>query len=270
MDMRRNRYHHLGWLHGIELYDAAFSNQVFARHAHEGFAVGAIVEGAGGYHCRGERMVLPAGSLSLMNPEEAHTDHAAASRVRYHMLYVSEAAVRTILDLPALRGFEEVTPVDRDLVVSRALTRLSDCLSRTGSPDERLAAEEATHEVLTVAFERHGRATLRRARREPAAIHSALEVIAERVAEGAEVSLADLAMHVDLNPSYLVRSMVRATGLTPHELVLRHRVNCAREMLLMGVPAAEAAVVAGFCDQSHKIRHVRRQLGVTPGAIVRH
>ncbi|MBL3562721.1 AraC family ligand binding domain-containing protein, partial [Rhodovulum sulfidophilum] len=60
--MQRNRYHHISWLGGIELFEAAFSTQTFPRHAHEGFAIGAISEGAGGYLCRGENMVLPAGS----------------------------------------------------------------------------------------------------------------------------------------------------------------------------------------------------------------
>jgi len=52
--------------------------------------------------------------------------------------------------------------------------------------------------------------------------------------------------------------------------VLRHRVDRAKDMLLNGVPASEAAVASGFCDQSHMIRHLRRSFGVTPGAIIRH
>nr|WP_310206490.1 helix-turn-helix domain-containing protein [Paenarthrobacter nitroguajacolicus] len=40
----------------------------------------------------------------------------------------------------------------------------------------------------------------------------------------------------------------------------------ARRLLLDGRPAAEAAVEAGFHDQSHLTRHFRRVLGTTPGA----
>ncbi|WP_425645316.1 AraC family ligand binding domain-containing protein [Agrobacterium leguminum] len=43
--MQRNRYHHISRDHGVELFEAAFSTQTFARHAHEGFAIGAIAEG---------------------------------------------------------------------------------------------------------------------------------------------------------------------------------------------------------------------------------
>ncbi|ARC90704.1 AraC family transcriptional regulator [Rhodovulum sp. MB263] len=268
--MQRNRYHHLSWLGGIELFEAAFSTQTFSRHAHEGFAIGAISEGAGGYLCRGENMVLPAGSLSLMNPEEAHTGHAAVGLVRYNMLYAPEAAVRSVLGLRSLRGFAEIAPRDRDFALTRALARLAQGLNDAPAADSRLATEEAVHEVLAQAFAHYGRAELRRPGREPAAIRAMLDRIEAAVAAGDDLGLSDLARAVGLNPSYLIRSTRRATGLTPHGHVLRIRVDHARRLLLDGVSAAEAAAGAGFCDQAHLIRQFRRHYGVTPGALIRH
>lgn len=268
--MQRNRYHHLGWFHGIELFEAAFSTQTFARHAHAGFAIGAIAEGAGGYLCRGESMVLPAGSLSLMNPEEAHTGHAAAGRVRYNMLYASEAAVRSVLGLRDLHGFAEIAPQDRGLALTQALARLALCLNGGQATDQKLEAEEAVHAVLAQSFAHYGRAELRRPGREPAAIRILLDRIEAGVAAGEDLSLSELAAAVGLNPSYLIRSTARATGLTPHGHVLRARVDHARRHLLDGATAAEAAFAAGFCDQPHLIRQFRRHYGVTPGALIRH
>ncbi|WP_186398013.1 AraC family transcriptional regulator [Stappia sp. P2PMeth1] len=268
--MQANRYHHLAWHHGIELFEAAFSTQTFSRHAHEGFAIGAIAEGAGGYVCRGESMVLPAGTLSLMNPEEPHTGHAAAECVRYTMLYVSETAVREVLGLRVLRGFTAIAPRDRQLELTQALGALAARLNGGPMPDRRLAVEEAVHEVLARAFTHYGGAELRAAGREPAAVRRLRERIAFGVEVGESLSLADLAAEMSLSPSYLVRSVARATGLTPHAHVLRQRVDLARRLLLDGVAAAEAAVAAGFCDQGHMIRQFRRHYGVTPGALLRH
>ncbi|TCT31716.1 AraC family transcriptional regulator [Martelella mediterranea] len=268
--MQRNRYHHLEWLYGIDFFEAAFSTQTFSRHAHEGFAIGAIAEGAGGYLCRGESMVLPAGSLSLMNPEEAHTGHAAAERVRYNMLYASEAAVRAVLGVRTLRGFAEIAPRDRDYKLSQALVRLAECLNSAQMADHRLAVEEAVHAVLATAFALYGRAVLRQPGNEPAAIRTMLGFIEDGLVAGEALSLTDMAAAVGLNPSYLIRSTVRATGLTPRGHVLRARLNHARRLLLDGAPAAEAAIAAGFYDQAHLIRHFRRHYGVTPGALIRH
>lgn len=268
--MPRNRYHHLGWHHGLELFEAAFSTQTFTRHAHEGFAIGAIAEGAGGYICRGESMILPRGSLSLMNPEEPHTGHAAAGRVRYNMLYASEQAVREILGLRDLRGFATIAPQDKGLRLTRALAILAERLNSPQSPGWRLGVEEAAHRVLAQAFAHYGGATLRQPGSEPAAIRYLRERLAASVAEGSAPSLTELAAEVGLNPSYLIRSTSRATGLTPHGHLLRARVDHARRQLLNGMTAAEAALAAGFCDQSHLIRQFRRHYGVTPGALVRH
>lgn len=268
--MQHNRYHHLGWHHGIELFEAAFSTQTFGRHAHEGFAIGAIAEGAGGYVCRGESMVLPAGSLSLMNPEEPHTGHAVAGRVRYNMLYATEAAVRRLLGLRHLSGFPAVAPQDRGLRLTQALAALAHRLGDRAAADRRVAVEEAVHDVLVQAFTHYGRAGLRAAGREPAAVRLIRARIAAGVEAGEALSLAALAAEAGLNVSYLIRSVKRATGLTPHAHIVQARVDYARRMLLDGVPAAEAAVSAGFCDQAHLIRQFRRHYGVTPGALIRY
>ena len=268
--MRANRYHHLGWHHGIELFEAAFTSQTFALHAHAGFAIGAIAEGAGGYVCRGESMILPAGTLSLMNPEEPHTGHAAAGRVRYNMLYASEDAVHEILGLSQLRGFAEIAPRDRAQVLTQALGALAARLNAAKGPDWRLAAEEAIHQVLACAFSLHGRAELRPAGRETAAIRRLRERIAAGVEAGESLTLQELSAEAGLAPSYLVRSVAKVTGMTPHAHVLQRRVDFARQLLLDGMRAAEAAVAAGFCDQGHMIRQFRRHYGVTPGALIRH
>ncbi|TYC61872.1 AraC family transcriptional regulator [Rhodobacterales bacterium] len=268
--MRENRYHHLSEHHGVELFEASFSRQTFGRHAHEGFAIGAIAEGVGGYICRGESMVLPKGSLSLMNPEEAHTGHAAAGHVRYNMLYASEAAVRSILDIRKLRGFSTIAPRDKELQLTRALSRLAGCLNTAELTDGNIAIGEALHDVLTKAFAHYGRAELRPAGREPAAVVRLREIIEARIEDNEKLTLDEIAGLIGLSVSYLIRSVRRATGLTPHGLIMQARVAQARRALLAGAPAADAALSAGFCDQAHLIRHFRRHYGVTPGALLRH
>ncbi len=268
--MDSNRYHHLSWLHGIELFEAALSTQTFARHAHEGFAIGAIAEGVGGYFCRGERMVLPAGSLSLMNPEEAHTGYADTSWLRYNMLYVSEVAVCDILGVRSLRGFSTVVPQDRDFALSKALVILAARLNSERSPDWHLGVEEAVHDVLSNSFCRYGRTELRPAGREHKAITGLREQIGAGVETGADLSLSQLADAAQLNRSYLIRTTRLATGMTPHGLVLRARVEKAHQLLLQNTSAASAALAAGFCDQAHMIRQYRRHFGVTPSAVIQH
>ena len=268
--MQHNRYHHLGWHHGIEVFEASFSTQTFGRHSHEGFAIGAIAEGAGGYDCRGESVVLPAGSLSLLNPDEAHTGRAVADRVRYNMVYATEEAVRASLGLRNLTGFRDVAPRDRDLKVARSLQLLADRLNAARGPDWQLAVEEAMHDVLARTFACYAGAPLRRPGREPGMVCALRERIEAGVTAGERLNLEDLARETGFTPSYLIRSFARATGMTPHGYVVQRRIRLARNLMLDNVPAAEAALAAGFCDQAHMIRQFRRHYGVSPGVLIRH
>ena len=52
----------------------------------------------------------------------------------------------------------------------------------------------------------------------------------------------------------------------PVQVPGRLRVQAARRLIVAGVPLAEAALTAGFTDQSHMNRVFLRHTGATPGA----
>src|SRR5512147_2082534 len=82
-------------LEGVELLRAHYVTQTFARHAHEGFAVGVIESGALGFFYRGENVVAPAGAINLAIPDEPHTGHAALETGwTYRMFYLDAAMLR--------------------------------------------------------------------------------------------------------------------------------------------------------------------------------
>ncbi len=57
----------------------------------------------------------------------------------------------------------------------------------------------------------------------------------------------------------------REVGVPPHRYLCQVRIRRAQALLSQGVRPAEAALEAGFFDQSHLYRHFKRQVGVTPG-----
>lgn len=81
--------------------------------------------------------------------------------------------------------------------------------------------------------------------------------------------LDDLAAVAGLSVCRFVTVFRRQVGLTPHRFVCRQRVRYARALLADGVPAAQAALEAGFFDQSHLSRHFKSVYGVTPGRYLR-
>jgi AraC family transcriptional regulator len=84
----------------------------------------------------------------------------------------------------------------------------------------------------------------------------------------ADLSLAELAEAVHLSPFHFAKLFKATTGLSPHQYVLRRRVESARELLTTtALPVAEVAARVGFSDQSHLSRHTKRLLGTTPRAL---
>lgn len=80
-----------------------------------------------------------------------------------------------------------------------------------------------------------------------------------------DLALKDIARAANISPYHFSRLFKESTGLSPHQYVIRERVQRARELLTgTDLPLHEVAEVAGFADQSHMGRHLKRLLGVSP------
>ncbi|MGP0174115.1 helix-turn-helix domain-containing protein [Pseudomonas sp. NCHU5208] len=258
--MDANRLLAKPWLPGVELFHADFSGQPFGRHSHDAFAIGAIVQGVGGYQCRGQRHALPAGTLSLMNPEEPHTGHAESPRLVYRMLYVEESRLPALLGRKRLPGgFDCLNPAD-DGAIAAALARLAGEFERS----DALVLESELLAVLELVFVRHG--GLRAARpaaRDGGVTAQVRDYLEAHYAEA--VSLEQLAALVQRHPRHLIEAFRQAYGVPPHTYLLQRRVREAKRLLLDDQAPLAVALGLGFYDQAHFSGTFKRFTGVTPG-----
>lgn len=77
--------------------------------------------------------------------------------------------------------------------------------------------------------------------------------------------LSELAALSGLSRFQTVRQFARLTGLTPHAYVIQRRLDAARRLIRNGSQLADAAIEAGFSDQSHMHRIFVARHGFTPG-----
>jgi AraC-like DNA-binding protein len=81
------------------------------------------------------------------------------------------------------------------------------------------------------------------------------------------VSLKDVARECRLSVSHFSRAFRRSMGVAPHNWLLMHRVEVAKEKLRYSrLSLSEVALACGFADQSHLTRVFTRIAGVSPGA----
>jgi AraC family transcriptional regulator len=76
-----------------------------------------------------------------------------------------------------------------------------------------------------------------------------------------------MAAEVHVSPLYLARAFKTAVGQSPHQYVLRRRLERAKELLRnTDRPIVDVALSAGFSSQSHLSNWFLRDVGVSPAA----
>jgi AraC family transcriptional regulator len=84
------------------------------------------------------------------------------------------------------------------------------------------------------------------------------------------IPIGRLSAESGLSVSHFVRQFRLSTGISPHQFVLRRRVERARRMLVeTDEPIAQIALACGFSHQEHLTNIFKRQVGVTPAGFRR-
>ncbi len=151
------------------------------------------------------------------------------------------------------------------LIFQIALALKADLESRR--PGGRLYAEALTNALavhLLRNYSSHNHRSVRcRGGLSPAQLQPVIDYIHDHLDR--ELSLEELAALAQLSPYHFCRSFKQSTGFTPHQYVIRQRVERAKLLLKDGtMEIREVAIACGFTHQSHLNRHFKRLTGVTP------
>ena len=222
------------------------------------------IRAAGGFHARtqvrGGVCVLPSGQ-----PFAARL----AGETECLAIYLDPSLVaRAAADAGGAPALFEVVArsTPRDPVVSQVGMALLAEMD-ADAPGGRLYAESLAN-VLAVHLLRNYAGAGRVGRRfagglSGVRLRRVLSYIAEN--HGRELSLDELATEAAMSTFHFAREFKRATGTTPHQHLLKFRVERAKALLAEGqMPLAEVGLRTGFSHQSHFTRLFRRFTGTTP------
>lgn len=82
---------------------------------------------------------------------------------------------------------------------------------------------------------------------------------------GQALTLQEMAQAAELSIAHFSQMFRESTGHSPHQFILHHRIERAKEMLQEGrVRALDVAIACGFKTQQHFSRVFRQVCGVTP------
>jgi AraC family transcriptional regulator len=160
--------------------------------------------------------------------------------------------------------------VERWTLHDQHLTRLMFALHADlddGSPAGRLYGESLSLAVAVYLARRYGVPNQKTREHRGRLPGHRLRLVVEYVRAhlDRDIPLADLAGVAGMSPHYFADLFRKSTGQTPHQFVLRERVERAKRLLRNPkLTALDIAVLVGFGDASHFTKVFRRVVGATP------
>lgn len=102
----------------------------------------------------------------------------------------------------------------------------------------------------------------------PGRLRRVVELVHARLKS--ELTLDEMAKSAGLSTAHFAQMFHKSTGETPHQFVLRHRIERAKEMLgSTEARVLDVTLACGFKTQQHFTRVFRRMCGITPAEFQR-
>jgi AraC-like DNA-binding protein len=242
---------------GLRRMEAFFHGAPYSLHRHDSYAIGVTLFGVQCFFYRGRRHHARCGQIHILYPDELH-DGAAGTEdgFGYRIAYIDPWLLQQAM---GGRGLPFVpNPVQTPNPAWRSFLRklwLADVY------DDEMSRAEFAAEAADCLQAATGSAD----RSRPIAMHGLKRVrdaIADDPAYGLDVTKLELL--ADMDRWSLARGFRAAFGTSPTRYRTMRQAERVRVGIEAGMPLADAALDAGFSDQSHMTRRFREAFGMSP------
>lgn len=246
----------------LEAYSFEGITQSFPNHFHDYYVIGFIESGRRNLTCKNIEYTVRQGNILLFNPSDNHgcvQDGNGALDYRGLNIPIEtmSALSEEITGSSALSGFAENVILDEELAPS--LHALHQAIMNGGDKFEK---EEARLLFMALLLERYGQPFEKCIPDCRTEIERACSFMEENHAQ--HISLDQLSRHSNLSKSTLLRAFTKSKGVTPYRYLQSIRINRAKVLLENGSTPVEAAMQAGFSDQSHFTNFFHIFIGLSP------
>ena len=243
---------------GIERAEVFLSAVAFEPHRHDTYAIGMTTAGVQTFRYRGSKRVSLPGQLVILHPDETHDGAAGTDDgFGYRSLYVAPELVLDALDGAPLPFVAD--PVKDALAATQLVATL---LADLDKPISDLALVDVVAVIADTLRALSGAAGQSRGAIDSSAVEVARDYLAAHARE--QTPAATLEQITGADRFTLTRHFRRALGTSPDRYRTMRRLELARHAIESGCPLVEAALSAGFADQSHMTRQFKRAYGMTP------
>jgi AraC-like DNA-binding protein len=228
---------------------------------HGAFSISYVRSGSFGYHTRGKRFELVAGSFLIGYPGDefrcTHEHHGCGDECLSFQL--APEVVETVGGRTTDWRVGCLPPIPELMVLGELAQATAEDRTDVGLDETGLSLAARFIEVVSGRKLKPERASPRDHRR---AVEAALWIDSHA---HESIDLATVASQVDLSPFHFLRIFRRVVGVSPHQYLVRARLRRAARLLASDSrPITELALDVGFADLSNFVRTFHRAAGVSP------
>ena len=243
----------------IEMYEFKGIGQKFVSHFHGNYVIGLMEKGSRNFVCGGRKYVIAAGDILLINPRQAHgCEQIGGENLHYFSFNIAEEIMQEIAGYNVLPYFAECVVKSQPL--KRLMLDLRELIATGGDSSAKgklflLMMKELLKYCSGEALETEQYKTAAK-----------IEDICQYLTENywRNVTLDELVQMSGISKFHLIRLFVRQKKLSPHKYLETVRIEQAKHFLEEGFSPVQAALKAGFTDQSHFTNVFRALIGLTP------
>jgi AraC-like DNA-binding protein len=250
--------------HDLCLLKARFTHHRYDLHTHPTYVIALIMQGCERLRIGTHQAVAPAGTVIIVHPEECHDGEAGIETGwAYRTLYPS---VSLMSEVARELGREGPPVFSRQVIDDPDLAKAIATAHREAEQPTSGDAEAAMLLALRWLIVRHADQDRGSEAIEPSGTKRRFSTYVDAIdAEpGGVVDLQLLAGLAGVTRFQVIRDFRRVTGLTPGAFVRNRRLRLASRLIEQGATLVDAALAAGFADQSHLSRSFRNTHGITP------
>ncbi|PTN37543.1 AraC family transcriptional regulator [Desulfonatronum sp. SC1] len=269
MSVLKVRYFKHKDVDGLEILNCQESSFSFPPHLHENYCIWLNLSCGEKIIQKGETRLLKPGFFGVIYPGEVHSNEPCEYRNRsLKTFYLSPAKLESTCR--ENWGFKEA-PVElrtnfyESKIIIRLLLSLESSLLNDCSGSMERQTFFLTAVLSLIRFCGAVTPGTRKARYdEDKRLKKVIDLFYDRIEDN--IFLDEVASYLDCSPYYFIRFFKKATGLTPHAYLIQLRLEKAKALLSKGRAIADAALRAGFNDQSHLYKYFQKRYGVSPKA----
>lgn len=241
----------------VERIEAWFGSHGYDPHRHDTYSIGRTLSGVQSFHYKGSLRHGVPGNTLVLHPDEVHDGMAGTDAgFRYRMAYIDPSLIQNVL------GGEPLPFIAGGLSTDPRLYRACEAfVQAVDHPLEMLEEQDALYD-LAIALRTVGGKPRGRKRLDYCSAERARAFIMEHLHQS--ITLEMLEHATGRERWSLSRDFRTLYGTSPYRFVTLRRLDCFRSLILDGFTLVDAALAAGFHDQSHMTRHFTRCFGVPP------